>query len=364
MLSDADPIPTRVSRSHLSLLRKLTEAVAVSGDENAAREIVKKEIAAHVDEYWTDSLGNLLAIRRGKGRNRLKVMLAAHMDEIGLMVVDIDSKGGLKFETVGGLDPRQLPGKPVWIGGGKLVGIIGAKPVHLTTSEERKRIIDVESLYIDIGAATKDAAKGKVKIGDRATFASSFMRRGNTMVAKALDNRLGVASLIELCRHAPPNIDLMAAFTVQEEVGLRGAKVAAQALGPEAAIALDCTPANDLPTWDGSENTSFNARLGQGAALYIADRATLSHPGLVEHFIQVAEGSGLPYQIRQPGGGGTDAGAIHLANEGIPSLSLSVPARYLHTANSLARLSDWRASVRLTHAALSGLKRSMLEWKH
>ena len=152
MPNDADPIPTRVSRSHLSLLRKLTEAVAVSGDENAVREIVKNEIAVYVDEYWTDSLGNLLAIRRGKGRNRIKVMLAAHMDEIGLMVVDIDSKGGLKFETVGGLDPRQLPGKPVWVCGEKLVGIIGAKPVHLTTSEERKRIIDVESLYIDIGA--------------------------------------------------------------------------------------------------------------------------------------------------------------------------------------------------------------------
>jgi endoglucanase len=361
MQNHNDLIPIRATRSQINLLRKLTEAVAVSGDEASVRDIVRSEISSHVDQVWTDSIGNLLAIRQGKGRSRLKIMLAAHMDEIGVMIVNIDSKGGLKFETVGGLDPRQLPGKPVWIGSEKRIGLIGAKPVHLTTSEERQRVIDVDNLFIDIAAHSKDAAQGKVKVGDRATFATPFNRIGNSITAKALDNRLGVASLIELCRYAPANIDLLAAFTVQEEVGLRGARVAAQALKPDAAIALDCTPANDLPTWDGSENASFNSKLDLGAAIYIADRATLSHPGLIHHFIQTAEAEEIPYQIRQPGGGGTDAGAIHLTDEGVPSLSLSVPARYLHTANSLARLTDWRASVRLTYSALSRLKRSVLE---
>lgn len=363
MPTEKDLISSRASRSHLTLLRKLTEAVSVSGDESAVREIVKGEIEDFVDELWIDPLGNLLAIRRGQGRNRLKVMLAAHMDEVGVMVVDVNSQGGLKFETVGGIDPRQLPGKPVWIGREKLPGIIGAKPVHLTTSEERKSTIDVDSLFIDIGAKSKEGATGKVKIGERATFATPFNRIGASITAKALDDRLGVASLIEICRIAPPKVDLLAAFTVQEEVGLRGARVAAQALEPDAAVALDCTPANDLPTWDGSENSTFNARLDGGPAIYVADRMTLSHPGLVQLFVETAEEGGIPYQIRQPGGGATDAGAIHLTNEGVPSLSLSVPGRYLHTANSLARLADWRASVKLTYQALNRLRKSTLELK-
>jgi endoglucanase len=219
-------------------------------------------------EVRVDALGNALAIRPGQGEGRLKVMLAAHMDEVGFMVIDDEGEGIFRFETVGGVDVRQLVGKPVWVGRQHLPGVIGAKPVHLTLPDERKRSLSLDTLRIDIGP---DNAK-KVKIGDRATFATSFTRLGPSLRAKALDDRLGVAVLIELLRHAPPNIDLLAAFTVQEEVGLRGAYVAAYALNPDLAIVLDCTPACDLPAWNSGgqhadpadgENTVITPALGK-----------------------------------------------------------------------------------------------------
>jgi len=177
----------------------------------------------------------------------------------------------------------------------------------------------------------------------------------SSICAKALDDRLGVANLIELLKNAPPNIDLLAAFTVQEEVGLRGARVAAYAFDPDLALALDCTPANDLPAWDGEENSRYNTRLDHGPALYLADRATISDPRLIRHFVETAEAQNINYQFRQPGGGGTDAGAIHKQRAGIPSLSMSVPGRYLHTAASMVRINDWQHTLNLLYAALAGL---------
>jgi tetrahedral aminopeptidase len=324
-----------------------------------------EQVRPLASEVRVDALGNLLAVHPGEGGGRLKVMLAAHMDEVGLMVIDDDGEGIFRFDTVGGVDARQLAGKPVWVGRQHIPGVIGAKPVHLTSADERKRALSLDTLRIDIGP---DNAK-KVKIGDRATFATSFTRLGPSLRAKALDDRIGVATLIELLRHAPPNIDLLAAFTVQEEVGLRGAHVAAYALEPDLAIVLDCTPANDLPAWtaggqhsdpaDG-ENTRYNTRLGGGPAIYVADNYTLSDPRLVRHLVETAEAAGIPYQIRQPGGGGTDAGAIHKQRMGIPSVSISVPGRYAHTAAMLARLEDWRNTLSLVHTALVRLPADLL----
>jgi endoglucanase len=235
--------------------------------------------------------------------------------------------------------------------------VIGAKPVHLTTDDELKQPLTLETLRIDIGPGNQ----GKVQVGDRASFATRFTRLGPSLRAKALDDRLGVATLIELVRHAPPNIDLLAAFTVQEEVGLRGARVAAYALDPHLAFALDCTPANDLPTDAATlENNRYNTRLGAGPAIYIADSSTLSDPRLIRHLVETAEMAGISYQMRQPGGGGTDAGAIHKQRAGIPSVSLSVPGRYLHTAASLARVEDWASCLRLIHTALTRLTPDIL----
>ncbi len=356
----SSPIPPRPSTAHLRLLRILSEAVGISGNEGDVRKIVREYVEPLADEIQTDAMGNLLVIRKGPGRRRLRVMLSAHLDEVGFMIVAVDSDGGLKFDRVGGLDARQLLGKPVWVGKDRLPGVIGGKPVHLTTKEELKQTVKVESMAIDIGVSKKEAAERKVNIGAPATFATPFRRIRSTVRGKALDDRLGVTMLAELLEHPPDGIELQAAFTVQEEIGLRGARIAAHALKPDVAIALDCTPARDLPRWDEEENTQYNAKLGLGPAIYAADARTLAHPGLLRHLVDTAEAAEIPYQIRQPGAGGTDAGAIHLTREGIPSISVSVPARYIHTACSIATVSDWRNTVRLVHAAVSGLSRSVL----
>ncbi len=336
----------------LSLLEKLTQACAVSGDEGAVRTIVLDEIEDLVDEMRVDALGNVLATKTGRGKKkRPRVMLAAHMDEVGFMLTADDGDGLFRFEAVGGLDERQLAGKPVWVGGECIPGVIGAKPIHLTTGGERKKSISIDSLRIDVGPKNG----GRVKVGDRATFATNFMKIGGSLRAKAIDDRIGVATLIALLKAPPPNIDLLAAFTVQEEVGLRGARVAAFALEPDLAIALDSTPAMDLPAWDGEENIHYNTRLGAGPAIYVADGATLSDPRLIEHFKTTAVKEDIPYQLRQPGGGGTDAGAIQRSRAGVPSLSVSVPARYIHTAAAICRIEDWENTFALLHTGLENL---------
>jgi endoglucanase len=350
------PNSPQIRTPQYRLLERLCNACAVSGDEGAVRKIVREQLESHADSFQVDNLGNVLVRRVGQGPDCLKVMVAAHMDEIGFMLTFDDGDGIFRFDTVGGIDPRQLPGKPVWIGPDCIPGVIGAKPIHLTTTQERKNAIAVKDLRIDV----RPANKTRVKIGDRATFATRYQRIGPSVRAKALDDRLGVVTLIELVKHAPENIDLMAAFTVQEEVGLRGARVAAYAANPDLAFALDSTPANDLPTWDKSENDRYNTRLGAGPAIYVADGGTLSDPRLIRHLVVTAEAEGIPYQFRQPGGGATDAAAIHRQRVGIPSVSVSIPGRYAHTAAGIARISDWKHMLALMHAALAGLSPQIL----
>lgn len=343
-----------IGNAQLKLLEKLCNACAVSGDEGEVRKIVLAEIEGHADEVNVDALGNVLAVKKGSERKRLRVMLSAHMDEVGFMLVADEGEGIFRFETIGSIDPRQLPGKAVLVGKDHTPGVIGARPIHLTTAEERKRVIPVDSLRIDLGPG------GKAKTGDRATFATRFQRSGPSLLAKAIDNRIGVATLIELLRNAPANIDLLAAFTVQEEIGLRGARVAAYAFAPDLGIAVDATPAHDQPSWDGEPVPFYNARLGLGPAIYVADRATLSDPRLVRWLTTSAEAAGIPYQIRQPGGGGTDAGSIQRARAGVPAVSVSVPHRHPHTAVSIARLDDWKQTLALLHTALSRLTPDVL----
>jgi putative aminopeptidase FrvX len=348
----------RVGTAQLKLLERLTNACAVSGDEGEVRSIVLEQVRPHADEVKIDHLGNVLVKKSGKTRKPLRVMLAAHMDEVGFMLThNEDKKDGIfRFEAVGGVNTAYLAGKPVLVGKEQVPGVIGAKPVHLTTSEELRNTLSIDSLRIDVGPGNSS----KVKVGDRATFATQFSRVGPSLRAKALDDRLGVATMIELLKNPPPDIELLAAFTVQEEVGLRGAKVAAYSLEPDLAIALDSTPANDLPAWDNTENARYNTRLGAGPAIYLADAATLSDPRLVHHLAETAELYGIPFQFRQPGGGGTDAGAIHKQRSGIPSISVSIPGRYLHTPVSLARLSDWKNTLALVYTALTRLTPEIL----
>jgi putative aminopeptidase FrvX len=346
----------RIRNAQYRLLEQLCNAGGVSGDEGEIRKIIKGQLTDIADDLQVDTLGNLLVKRIGEKRNRLKVMIAAHMDEIGFMITYDDGEGIYQFGTVGGIDPRQLAGKSVLVGREKVPGVIGTKPIHLTTHEELKKTIPGKSLRIDVGPENT----GKVNVGDRAVFATKYQRIGPSIKAKALDNRLGVATLIELVKHSPPNIDLLAAFTVQEEVGVRGAMVAAFGLDPDIAFALDSTPAYDLPMHNDEENVRYNTRLGAGPAIYTADRGTLSDPRLIRHLIETAESENIPYQLRQPGGGGTDAAAIHRQKTGIPSVSVSVPGRYAHTAAGICRVSDWKNTLALMYAALSRITPKVL----
>ena len=350
-------IRPRVGNPQIKLLERLSNACGVSGDEHEVRKMILQEIQDNADEIKSDTIGNLLAIKKGTGRKRLKVMLAAHMDEVGLMITYDEGKGIFRFMVAGGIDDRNLAGKQVQVGKNNIPGVIGLGPVHLTPTSNRKNAVKTSDLRIDVGPSNA----GKVTIGDRAAFMTQFSRLGPSLCGKALDDRVGVASLITLLKYAPDHIDLLAAFTVQEEVGLRGAKVAAYSLNPDLGIALDCTPAMDMPVWDGSENTQYRSKLDAGPAIYVGDGRTLSDPRLVRLFRETGDRHNLPYQMRQPGGGGTDAGAIHLSRAGIPAVSISVPGRYLHTPASLIRLKDWKDSIALVHAVLSILDRRILK---
>jgi putative aminopeptidase FrvX len=281
-------------------------------------------------------------------------MLDAHMDEVGFILVAGEGDSLYRFKTIGGIDPRNLTGKQVVVGKEHQPGVIGAKPIHLTPAEERKRSLDVDTLRIDLGP------ESKMKVGERGTFAPNFRRVGPSLMSKSLDDRLGVAILIELLKFSFPKIDLCAAFTVQEEIGLRGAKVAAQYFKPDLAIAIDATPANDLPLQFEGENTFYNTKLGFGPAIYVANSITLDDARLVHFMEDVAIKAKLPYQIRQPGGGGTDAGAVQRAAAGVPVVSVSVPHRYTHSAMSMARTIDWKNSLLLLHSAVSQITPAIL----
>lgn len=340
--------------AQLKLLERLTNVIAVSGDEGEVRKIVLEEIKPYADDVRVDAMGNVLATRLGRGAKRTRVLVDAHMDEVGFMIVADDSDGLYRFEIIGGIDERYLVGRQVFVGKERTSGVIGGKPIHLMDHDEYNRKVPLESLRIDLGPA------GKAKMGDRAGFATRFRRVGPSIMAKSIDDRIGIATLIELVKHAPANIDLCAAFTVQEEIGLRGAKVAAQYFKPDMAIAVDSTPANDLPAYNGSENMNYNTKLGLGPAIYTADGSTLHDPRLVRFLQEVAEAESIPCQLRQPGGGGTNSGAIQKVLAGIPTVSVSVPHRYTHSPVSISRVDDWKNTINLLHAALKKITPSLL----
>ncbi len=347
--------PPQIGEEQVRLLERLSNACAVSGDEGEVRKIVLQELRPHVDEVKVDALGNVLVTRKGQWEHCPRVMLAAHMDEVGLMVSSDEGEGIYRFEPVGSLNPADLPGKAMWVGKTHLPAVIGTKPIHLTEADERKKPLTIDNMRLDVGPV-----KDLVKLGDRAVFATQFIQQGPSLRGKALDNRLGVATLIELVKHAPPHLVLQAAFTVQEEIGARGARVSAAAFNPDLAIILDCTPAYDLPAWDMDENVRYNTRLGEGPAIYIADSGTLYDPRLVRYLVEIAQTHNIPYQMRQSGGGGTDAGTIHRQGIGVPSIAVSVPGRYPHSAASIARLSDWQHTLNLVSTALSNLTPEIL----
>ena len=338
-----------IGKPQINLLEKLCNAMSVSGDEGEVRRIVLEEVKPYADEVKVDALGSVLVRKNGTGKKPLRVLLDAHMDEVGFMIVADDGEGFFQFEVVGGIDPRHLVGKQVIVGKDHTVGVIGAKPIHLTTPEERKHTIEVDAMRIDLGP------EGKAKPGDRATFATKFKIVGPSIMSKAIDDRIGVATLIELLKNAPKNIELCLSFSVQEEIGLRGAKVAGYYFNPDLSIAVDSTPARDLPDYEGKENYTYNTKLGFGPAIYMANSSTIDNPRLVKFLAEIAEKNKIQYQFRQPGGGGTNAGAIQQARAGVPVVSVSVPHRYTHSPISVSRVEDWKNTLNLLHIALKNM---------
>lgn len=342
----------------VELLRELCEAIGVSGDEGEIRRLILKHIRDHVEDIQIDAMGNLLAIKRGTGETTLRVMAAAHMDEVGLMVMGFDSDGTIRFQQVGGVDARILPGTRVLVGTDRVPGVVSWVPVHLNKSEET---VSIDRLRIDIGAASKDAAQNGIERGDLIAFDSQLVELGPTVRCKAFDDRAGCASLIKLVQGDPFPFDLCVAFTVQEEVGLRGAKIAAQHFMPDAAFVLETTACHDLPQDPLEPDQTTITRLGAGPAITVMDRSMISAPRLVQHLVRVGDEQGIPHQFRSPQhAGGTDAGAIHQTGIGVPSVVVATPCRYLHGPHLIMSLSDWENQSRLVRAAWMELTPDML----
>ena len=328
-------------------LEKLSNAAGVSGFENEIRQVIKDELSPHVDELYTDTMGNLFATKKGD-ESDLKVMVAAHMDEVGLFVDFIDSKGFVKFKKIGGIDNRVLLSQKVYIGEKKTPGVIGMKPIHLKSASDRQKVVGSDDMAIDVGATSKDTASKLVKIGDPVVFATNFVQSGKILRGKSFDDRAGCGVLAELLKRSYP-FTLHGVFTVQEESGLRGARIAAYALNPDFGFALEGTTAGDMPS---KRDVSPSTNMGAGPAISIMDRTTISDKRLVNLLVDTAKKENIPYQFKRTVTGGTDAGAIHRARGGVPSITVSVPTRYIHAPVSMINLSDFENTAELMYKTL------------
>lgn len=335
-------------------LKALSEAAGVSSREDEVRSLLRDGVKDDVDELKTDALGNLICLKKPEGGVLgPRVMITAHMDEIGLMVTRIDKGGTLRFRPVGAIDERVIVSKSVLVGKNKVPGVIGGKPIHLQEADERKRPFRWESLYIDIGVADDRAAERLVKIGDLATFLTEAARFGEGLLkGKAFDDRVGCAVVRELLR-GRYRFPLFAVFAVQEEVGLRGAATAAYGLDPDLALVFEGTSASDVP---GSPPHLQSTTVGKGPAVTVMDASHITREPLLRRVLDVAGRNGIPVQLRRMNTGGTDAGKIALAREGVLAVTLSVPTRYIHSPVSIIHLADLAATVALAKAVLTSIQ--------
>ncbi|MCR3922298.1 MAG: M20/M25/M40 family metallo-hydrolase, partial [Firmicutes bacterium] len=297
-----------------------------------------------------DTLGNLY-VKKGTGK-KPRVMLAAHMDEVGLMVVGFEKSGLLRVIKVGGIDDRVLVSKPVVVGNSHVPGVIGAKAIHLQKPQERKKPIEIENLYVDIGVHSQDEAEKLVKVGDYVAFNSKTHEIGdNCLLGKAFDDRVGCAVLVELMKE-DFDLELTAVFTVQEEVGLRGSGVAAYTVHPDVAFVIEGTSASDVV---GTNEARHVTQLGKGPAVTLMDASFITPQFMLDLVVQTAEKLGIPYQFRRLTTAGTDAGKISQTHEGIPSSVISVPCRYIHSPASLINLDDYQNTIRLAKGIVKAI---------
>ena len=331
----------------LDNLKALCTLDGTSGHEDAVREWLIARLPENC-EHRTDALGNLIVYKKGKRTAASRVMLAAHTDEVGLIVTHINADGYLKFTTVGGITPAVLLGRTVRFANGT-VGILGVKPIHLCEKSEEGNLPDTDKMYIDIGAASREEAEQNVQLGDVAVFHEDFMRLGEHKVcAKALDDRMGCCILLQLLNEELP-VDAYFVFTVQEEIGLRGAGTAAFQVAPDYAIVLEGTTAADLPDTDDHKKVCIQ---GQGPAVSFMDRSTLYPSKLYKRAWEIAKENNIPVQTKTMVAGGNDAGAIHKAGAGVRVLTVNVPCRYIHSGSSVADLHDFENTLKLTRLLL------------
>lgn len=322
------------------LIKGVTEAFGPSGSEEPVREFIKSRVKEYVDEVRTDPLGNLICVRKGQAGGK-KVLLDAHMDEIGLIVTHVDDKGFLRFSNIGGVSPYTTVGERVYFANGT-TGVVGIEKV------EDPKEVRFEKLFIDIGARDKAEAESRVRVGDMAAFLRNAERMGTRIVSKALDDRIGCAVVVETLRRAKSTKHtIYAVFAVQEEVGLRGARVAAFGIEPDVGIAVDVTRTGDTP-----KGITMDVSLGKGAAIKVKDASLICHPGLRKYLEKIAVERNIPYQLEVLEAGGTDSGAIQITKAGIPAAVVSVPCRYIHTPSEVVDENDVEACINLLVGAV------------
>ncbi|MEE1330615.1 MAG: M42 family peptidase [Acutalibacteraceae bacterium] len=325
-------------------LKELCALNAVSGDEKAVRDYIISKIDGKAD-WHTDNLGNILVFKKGKKRSVKKLLIDAHMDEVGFIISSVTADGFLKFQTVGGINTAAIMFRQVKIG--NVNGVVCGTPIHLLSGDEKKKLPKSDSLYIDIGAESREEALKLVSLGDRAVMCSEYREMGNKIKAKAIDDRAGCAILLSLITN-DSDYDFYASFSVQEEVGLRGAKTAAFAADPDAAIVLEATTAADIADVDETHRVCV---LGNGPAVSFMDRATVYD----REYYRAALESGIKCQPKSAVAGGNNSGAIHLSRGGVRTVAISVPCRYIHSSSCVADKEDIKNAERLAKYILAGI---------
>lgn len=330
----------------LEMIKELCEIPGISGRENAVRDYIIEKIKDYA-EYNVDPLGNLIVFKKGKNPAKNKVMLDAHMDEVGMIITAITSDGFLRFAKVGGIDSRVMLGRAVKVGEKGVNGVIGVKPVHLVEKGQEADIPKTDDLYIDIGAKSKEEASEYVRLGDAVWFVSDFVEFGDGFVkAKALDDRAGCAILIELIR-GELEYDTWFSFSVQEEIGTRGATASAFTVAPDYAIVVETTTAADI---SGVRDEKRVCICGEGGAVSFMDRRTIYSRELFDKAFEVAKEQNILCQPKTLVAGGNDAGAIHKSRGGVKTLTVSVPCRYLHSPGCVIKYNDAVESMKLIGA--------------
>ncbi len=337
----------------MELLKQLVEMSGVSGREDRVRQLVKEELESLNFEVSTDTLGNVIGFRKGTGPDgeRKKIMVAGHIDEIGFYVSYIDDKGFLRFNPAGGFDPRTLMAQRVKVLGKEdLLGVIGSKPIHILTEEEKKKTLQLKDYFIDLGLP-KERVDELVKIGDPITLERQMGELGNCLTCKTFDDRVGVYCMIEAARKVGEcEADIYVVGTTPEEVGLRGAFASSSGIVPDVGIALDVTLANDLP---GASGQDYISVLGDGAAISLMNGAAISNPKLFDRMCSLAEEKEIKYQKDVLPRGGTDAGAMQKVPRGAAVITLSIPCRYVHSTVETVHKDDVQATIDLLAAYLN-----------